>query len=96
MRRGEGGSSCAFYLRDENGDVLFAKEEPQNCEYSMEEEANAFLYAAKHCSQSQHNKIIFQMDSLLMQKVLTNEWHCPWKIANTVKQIHRFMQYKQV
>ncbi|KAF3623284.1 hypothetical protein FXO38_30828 [Capsicum annuum] len=69
VRGEEGGSSYAFCLRNEDGDVLFAKEEPQHYADSMQAEANVILQAAKHCSQLQYNKIIIQTDSLLMQKI---------------------------
>ncbi|KAF3641089.1 hypothetical protein FXO38_21510 [Capsicum annuum] len=61
VREEKGGSFYVFCLRNEDGNVLFAKEEPQHYADSMQAEANAILQAAKHCSQLQHNKIFIQM-----------------------------------
>ncbi|KAF3637725.1 putative complex I intermediate-associated protein 30 [Capsicum annuum] len=54
VRGAERGSSYSFCLRDEKGDILFAKGEQQYYANSMQAEAYAVFYAAKHSTTSQH------------------------------------------
>lgn len=58
-------------------------------------EATAMLKASKHCKHSSYDKVILQTDSLLLQKVLTGEWSCPWSITDIIAEITINMQGKQ-
>lgn len=75
-------SSYAFCLRDATGVLIHAEgariEETKNCEA----EAYAIVKAPIHFSPIFFNKIIIQIDLMVMLKVLTNEWKCTWNLLN--------------
>lgn len=83
-------------MRDKAGDLLYAHAETQSYADSMQAEENAILQAAKHCRQTQFDKVIFQMDSLLIQKILIGSWKSPWSIASIITKIQQQLQDKQV
>lgn len=77
FRGAEDKSSYAYCLRDHTGDLIYAHAETHTHADSLQAEANAILQAAKHCRNTHFDKVIFQMDSLLMQKILTGSWQVP-------------------
>lgn len=66
-------SSYAFCLRDELGDLIFAKGSTIDDTTNVEVEVTTILHAPIHCKQSQFNKVIIQTDSLIMQKILSRK-----------------------
>ncbi|KAH0715838.1 hypothetical protein KY284_008743 [Solanum tuberosum] len=87
-RGNPGLSSYAFCLRNDRGDIKYA-------EGGSMENTTAILEACKHCKQSQYNQIIIQTDSMLMCKVLKEQWLVPWIIADMVEEIKACMKDKQ-
>lgn len=62
----------------------------------MEAEILAMLQAVRHCSISGYDRIIFQIESLLMQKIINKEWTFPWYLENYVEQIWRLTNNKHI
>lgn len=60
----------------------------------MEEEAMAILHVTIHSKIFKQDKVIIQIDSLLMQKILSKEWGKPWKIADIISQIWKIFSNK--
>lgn len=76
-RENPGNSSFAFCLRDIHYDSLYAKGSIIEDTNNMEAEEIAILQKTKHCSHTIHDKVIIQMNSLSMQKILNREWDSP-------------------
>ncbi|WMV60306.1 hypothetical protein MTR67_053691 [Solanum verrucosum] len=95
-RGNPGVSSYAFCLRNDRGDILHAEGATIESTTSTVAEAKAVLEASKHCKQQNHNQVIMQTDSMLMNKVLTGEWAIPWNIADTVEEIKACLEGKQL
>lgn len=93
-RGNPGLSSYAYCLRDEKGDLLFAKCDIIDNTYNIVAEARAILEACKHSKQAQHNQVIIQTDSMLMLKILEDKWAVPWSIAGMVAEIKASMHQK--
>lgn len=49
--------------------------------------ATTVLQASKHCQQVVYTQVIFQTDSMLIQKVLLGERGCPWSITQVIEEI---------
>lgn len=88
-------SSYAYCLRDENGDIIFAKGARIENTTSTMAEAVAILEASKHCKNSQYNQVIIQTDSMLLCKVLKGKWVTPWALSDIVEEIKTCLQDKQ-
>ncbi|KAK6786237.1 hypothetical protein RDI58_014762 [Solanum bulbocastanum] len=80
-------SSYAFCLRDDIGDIIYVEGATIESTTSTMAEAKTILEASKHCKEQNHNQIIIQTDSMLMYRVLTEDWEIPWNIADTVEEI---------
>lgn len=89
-------NSWAYCLRDEKGDLLQAEGAKMEDTTNSEAEAQAILKEIIHCSQANLNKIIIQIDSMVMLKVLTNEWQCPWNLLDIKEEIITLWQTKEV
>lgn len=61
---------------------------------NVKAEVTTFFQAVTHCSQTRHNKVIIQTDSLTLEKILTREWDFPWIIFDIVDQIWIVMERK--
>ncbi|KAH0777413.1 hypothetical protein KY290_008824 [Solanum tuberosum] len=94
-RGNPGLSSYAFCLRNDRGDIKYAEGGSMENTTNTVAEAKAILEACKHCKQSQYNQIIIQTDSMLMCKVLKEQWLVPWIIADMVEEIKACMKDKQ-
>lgn len=69
------------------GDLIQAEGETMDVSTNSEADAQAILRAAIHCRQSNLNNIIIQTDSMLMFKVLKNDWQCPWALIDIKEHI---------
>lgn len=86
-RGNPGISFYAFCLRNDQGDLLYAQGSRIADTANVEAETIAMLQAATHCSKSRYNKVVFQTDSLFVQKVLTKESSCPRNLSVFIDQI---------
>lgn len=89
-------SSCAFCLRDENGDLIHVEGTKMDNTTNTLAQAKAILEVSKHCKQSQYDKVIIQTDSMLLKKILEEEQSCPWSIAGRVEEIKSYLCGKQI
>ncbi|KAH0678618.1 hypothetical protein KY284_019703 [Solanum tuberosum] len=94
-RGNPGLSSYDFCLRNDRGDIIDAEGATIESTTITVAEAKAILEASKHCKEQNHNQIIIQTDSMLMYKVLTEEWAIPWNIADTIEEIKACLEGKQ-
>lgn len=49
------------------------------------------LQESKNYNKSVHYQLIFQIDSLILYKVIKKEWGCPWNIASQVEETQAFL-----
>ncbi|XP_016576501.1 uncharacterized protein LOC107874153 [Capsicum annuum] len=95
-RGNPGISSYVFCLRNADEDIIYAKAALMEDTTNSVAEATIVLQASKHCQQVGYNQVIFQTDSMVIQKVLLGEWGCPWSIAWLIDEIQANLQGKEV
>lgn len=52
---------------------------------NVEEEILSMLQAVRHYSTLRYDEIVFQIDSLFVQKIITKESTCPWNLERYVE-----------
>ncbi|XP_059285595.1 uncharacterized protein LOC132039067 [Lycium ferocissimum] len=94
-RGNPGISSYAFCLRDELGDLIYAKAEGIGEATNIEAEMMAIKEALRYCRDMDFNKVIIQTDSQMIQKIMTEVWKPPWHISNWVDEAKDFASNKE-
>ncbi|XP_070033079.1 uncharacterized protein [Nicotiana tomentosiformis] len=88
-RGNPGRSSIGFVLRNEEGNVVYArgKEIPETT--NNEAEAWAILEGLSYCVNQQYIQILIQTDSMLLKNVLDEVWIAPWNVTEIVEEINK-------
>nr|XP_033516386.1 uncharacterized protein LOC117280749 [Nicotiana tomentosiformis] len=74
-------------LRDGIGDIIYAHADTDEDATNNVAEAHAILKALRYITQMQFPPCIIDTDSLLMKRVLDEDWEPPWSIANQMDEI---------
>lgn len=90
-RGNPGRSSIGFVLRNEEGDVLYARGKEVQEGTNSESEARAMLEALRYCVEHDFILIELHKDSMLIKNVMTGEWTVPWSVAAYVEEIKELM-----
>ncbi|XP_070055030.1 uncharacterized protein [Nicotiana tomentosiformis] len=80
-------SSYGYYTRDNVGDLIYAQSTDIGQTTNIVAEAKGILYGLLYCVDKQLHPLIMETDSLVMKKIIENEWECPWTIRAYVKKI---------
>ncbi|XP_075082213.1 uncharacterized protein LOC142166789 [Nicotiana tabacum] len=84
-----GPSSYALCVRNDAGDVLFAKAEELGLSTNTIAEAKAIVEGLSYCVQKQLHPLIIQTDSMLMKKIIDGIWEVPWNIGKEINKINQ-------
>ncbi|XP_060211804.1 uncharacterized protein LOC132639369 [Lycium barbarum] len=95
-RGNHGRGSFGFCVRNEEGNLIFARAAEIGHVTNNEAEIVAILEAIRWCNNNQFNRIIIQSDSQFVQKILKEGWKPPWSLANWVDEIKSMGEGKQV
>ncbi|XP_019246545.1 PREDICTED: uncharacterized protein LOC109226206 [Nicotiana attenuata] len=82
-----GPSSLGFYVRNDEGDVVYARAVDLGVTTNVVAKAKAILQGLEYCMEHDLHPLILETDSLVMKKVIEGEWDPPWVIAPDVKRI---------
>ncbi|XP_019265532.1 PREDICTED: uncharacterized protein LOC109243095 [Nicotiana attenuata] len=82
-----GPSSLGFYVRNDEGDVVYARAVDLGVRTNVVAEAKAIIQGLEYCVEHDLHSLILETDSLVMKKVIEGEWDPPRVIANDVKKI---------
>lgn len=74
-----------MYLRNHDGDIVYAQGEEINETTNMEAEAITIREAIYHCIAIGIMWIDIETDSLVLVKILSRIWEIPWKIATIIE-----------
>ncbi|XP_019256289.1 PREDICTED: uncharacterized protein LOC109234676 [Nicotiana attenuata] len=79
--------SLGFCVRNDEGDVVYARAVDLGVTTNVVAEAKAILQGLEYCVEYDLHPLILETDSLVMKKVIEGEWDTPWLITNDVKKI---------
>ncbi|XP_070037047.1 uncharacterized protein [Nicotiana tomentosiformis] len=80
-------SSYGFRVRNDDGNVVYAKAEEIGWSTNIVAEAKAIVEGLSYCMDRQFHPLIFEIDSLVMKKNIDGERDVPWSIGKEVKRI---------
>ncbi|XP_070032487.1 uncharacterized protein [Nicotiana tomentosiformis] len=88
-RGNPGRSSIGFVLRNEEGNVVYArgKEIPETT--NNEAEAWAILEGLSYCVNQQYTQVLIQTDLMPLKNVLDEVWIAPWNVTEIVEEINK-------
>lgn len=86
--RGNPGSSWAFCIRNEKGEVMQAQaRELEDPCTNTQAEAMAIAKALRYIVDTYMDNILIENDSLLLKIIIQKTWEVPWHIINLVEEI---------
>ncbi|XP_075101861.1 uncharacterized protein LOC142177287 [Nicotiana tabacum] len=74
-------SSLGFCVRDDEGDVVYARSADLGVTTNVVVEAKVILQGLEYCVKHDLYPLILEIDSLVMKKAIEGEWDPPWLIA---------------
>lgn len=80
-------SSYRVYLRNELGNLIYVESGYIEIVNSIYVKATAILRVLQYCKVQGHEKVILEIDSLGLQKIILMEWKIPWEIVQIVEEI---------
>lgn len=91
-RGNPGKSSVGFCLRNEHGDLIYARAKEIQEMTNTQAEARAMLEAVRYCINHDISQVWLQTDSLMLKNVVEGIWKPPWVIEEEVEEIKRFLR----
>ncbi|XP_070054663.1 uncharacterized protein [Nicotiana tomentosiformis] len=76
-----GPSSLGFCVRDDEGDVVYARAVDLGVTTNVVAEAKAILQGLEYCVEHDFHPFILETDSLVMKKAIEREWDPPWALV---------------
>ncbi|XP_059295508.1 uncharacterized protein LOC132048839 [Lycium ferocissimum] len=89
-RGNPGRSSYGFYLRNAEGNIIYAQAEEMGITTNIDAEVMAILEALRYCRSRGMDNIIIQIDSEKVYKILEEGWKSPWGITIWIEEIKDF------
>lgn len=87
FRDTNGRASYAYCVRDTIGDLIYAQAEEIFEVTNNIAKARSIHEALKYIASSHLSPCVIETDSLLMKKVLDDDWEPPWNISTSVDKI---------
>lgn len=84
-----GQSSYAFWVRNNQGNIIYTEARWMGVMTYMQVETKAILHGLIHCYGTGLDIIIIETDSLVLQKILIKEQRKPWCIREDMETIHQ-------
>ncbi|KAK4739460.1 hypothetical protein R3W88_003157 [Solanum pinnatisectum] len=91
-RGNPGASSISFVVRDEEGDLIYARAKGIGIATNMEAEALALLEAVWYCQEKDLKEPIIETDSLVLKKMVDNQWKIPWELVERIEEIRKVIR----
>ncbi|KAF3676769.1 hypothetical protein FXO37_05170 [Capsicum annuum] len=88
-RGNPGIGSYGFYLRNEEGDLIYAQGENIGFTTNMVAEMRALQEEIKYCKENNIIKVQVESDSLILVRVLKRVWQVPWEVIELLEDIRR-------
>ncbi|KAF3678689.1 hypothetical protein FXO38_03114 [Capsicum annuum] len=85
-----GSTSCAFCIRNWEGDLVYAESSKLQESNSLLAEVMAVRFALEHYL-NRFTPLLIETDSLIVNKVLQGHWEVPWAIVMDIKKIRMWL-----
>ncbi|WMV18240.1 hypothetical protein MTR67_011625 [Solanum verrucosum] len=89
VRGNPSASSISFVVRDEEGELIYARAKGIGIATNMEAEALALLEAVWYCQQKDLKEPIIETDSLVLKRMVDNQWKIPLELEERIEEIRR-------
>ncbi|XP_075107022.1 uncharacterized protein LOC142180004 [Nicotiana tabacum] len=86
-RDNPGPSSYGFCVRNHDRELVFFKTKQIEDTTNIVAEAKAIVEGLAFCIKQQLHPLIVETDSLVMKRIIEDEWETPWSIGKEVKRI---------
>lgn len=86
-RGNPGPRSYGFYVRDHVGDLLYVEASEIGEVTNIVAEAKVIVQGLAYCVERLLHPLIMETDSLVMRKIIDEEWETPWCIGFEVRKI---------
>lgn len=80
-RGNPGDSALAFCIRNEDGDLVYARARGIGFAANLEAEMSAIHEALMYCQVNLYSDFILETDSLGLLRMINNEWKTPWEVV---------------
>ncbi|XP_075087987.1 uncharacterized protein LOC142169942 [Nicotiana tabacum] len=87
-----GPSSLGFCVRDDEGDVVYARAVDLGVTTNVVAEAKAILQGLEYCVEHDLHPLILETDSLVMKKAIEREWDPPWVHLSFIHSLNFLVQ----
>ncbi|KAH0685725.1 hypothetical protein KY290_017253 [Solanum tuberosum] len=91
-----GPSACAFCIRNNRGEFVYAESKGLGIMSSLEAETIALRNGLEYCILHDLLPMILETDSLILKKILDGIWDVPWYNIMEVKRINSLKDGKEV
>ncbi|XP_060202590.1 uncharacterized protein LOC132631010 [Lycium barbarum] len=91
-----GPSSASLYIRNEEGDLIYASGRQFPNTTNIIAEATAIKDGLQYCISNQLLPVKLETDSLTMKNILKGRWEVPWSISMEVNGIQRIRRDKAI
>ncbi|KAF3650246.1 hypothetical protein FXO37_18556 [Capsicum annuum] len=87
-RGNPGMSSYDFFIRNERGDLVYARAKGLGLGTNTEDESTDIKEALEYCHEKLYTKFIIETDSLSLKHMILKQWKIPWElVAAATKEI---------
>ncbi|XP_075102916.1 uncharacterized protein LOC142177604 [Nicotiana tabacum] len=87
-----GPSSLGFCVKDDEGDVVYARAVDLGVTTNVVAEAKAILQGLEYCVEHDFHPLILETDSLVMKKAMEGEWDPPWVHLSFIHSLNCLVQ----
>ncbi|XP_059315633.1 uncharacterized protein LOC132066321 [Lycium ferocissimum] len=84
-----GPSSYGFFVRDWQGNLIYAECKELGINSNVFAEARAMMKGLLHCVTQELHPLILETDSLLIKNVVDGVWEIPWCVITEVERIRK-------
>ncbi|KAF3632412.1 hypothetical protein FXO38_26175 [Capsicum annuum] len=91
--RGKPGmSSYDFCIRDDQGNVIYARAKGLGVTTNTLAESLAIKEALKYCYENNFKEFILETDSLSLKQIILQLWRIPWELTEVIEDIRKNIQ----
>ncbi|XP_015160257.1 14.7 kDa ribonuclease H-like protein [Solanum tuberosum] len=91
-RGNPGESAYSFCVRNHEGNLMYAEACKIGIRNNIEAETVAILKALRYCKIKKINKVLIETDSLVVTKMIRNEWKIPWNQVEEIEEIQEIIE----
>lgn len=80
-----------FRIRDDKGDLIYAKEKGLGFSTNTEAKSISIKEALEYCFKNNVNDFIIVANSLSLKKMILRQWRIPWDLAVIIEDIREYI-----